>query len=851
MATETLTSSILSYLDHGAYPSDETVASSSLVPKDVSELSSQLRSAQDEIKEEIRAVSKSAAPDIDTWIARAKSVQLDIQQSRDTARQIVAEAEASKELRAKAEDAGQKIVLLEKEVAFNEALTGTLDQVQYANGLLDEVLNAVVRGDIEAAMRSLNRVGTSIEALVGMGTSRVYDVLRKRAEVMKGNILETTIARWDDLLHVDDEQRCIVVGADNMPATNKRAVVSAVHLSDLVQIAQALDSYEPLLLKLNKDLERVILGPRLAIDKDDRITKITVQDRKLFSVERWEDKSHAALYQDLGVVFEFLASNLPTSICVPLSELLVPSLMARLEDNWLNDDVLMRVKDLHEFQELISSTLDLANSIDKFGWHRADQIRIWAQDAPKLWLKQQRESLLDAVRNYVFIYSRETKIVEKVETQLLNQDDALVGGSGTATRQALEEGDWDSAWDEPEDGPTAQSDDASLSRNEAAEDDDDDASAWDLDEDEIQEDNAQKLGVEDDAWGWGDGDEDGTSRQQPAQTSVNGLGDPSPVQSARQQEITLRESYTITSIPTRLLELLDSTIKENKAHFGLSEFQIGSGPLYESGVFGPGPPAYLSLPNLMFAIYRATAPIAYTKVPVSNMLMYNDASHLVSELRGWQDHMPDVRSMRLDNEIKNLESFAKHAYAAEMEAQRTILRDLVDGAQGFSNATVVPYKQEGESAIDQTVERLCEMHRAWKGILSNGALLQSMGALVSTVTSKMMSDIQDLPDIGEEDSKQLKLLCDKVSAVRDFFSQDREGESMDMTFVYTPNWLKFQYLAEILESSLADIKYLWNEGELALEFSKEEVVELLEALFADSDLRRKAVSDIRRSGRGA
>jgi centromere/kinetochore protein ZW10 len=67
-----------------------------------------------------------------------------------------------------------------------------------------------------------------------------------------------------------------------------------------------------------------------------------------------------------------------------------------------------------------------------------------------------------------------------------------------------------------------------------------------------------------------------------------------------------------------------------------------------------------------------------------------------------------------------------------------------------------------------------------------------------------------------------------------------------MTFIYCPTWLKFQYLAEILESSLADIKWMWKEGELSLEFAAEEVVELVEALFAESELRRGAVRDIRR-----
>ncbi|RJE16443.1 centromere kinetochore protein zw10 [Aspergillus sclerotialis] len=71
-----------------------------------------------------------------------------------------------------------------------------------------------------------------------------------------------------------------------------------------------------------------------------------------------------------------------------------------------------------------------------------------------------------------------------------------------------------------------------------------------------------------------------------------------------------------------------------------------------------------------------------------------------------------------------------------------------------------------------------------------------------------------------------------------------------MTAVYVRNWLKFQYLVNILESSLADIKFLWQEGELRLEFSPEEVIDLIEALFAESDYRRKAIAEIRRVSRG-
>ena len=114
-----------------------------------------------------------------------------------------------------------------------------------------------------------------------------------------------------------------------------------------------------------------------------------------------------------------------------------------------------------------------------------------------------------------------------------------------------------------------------------------------------------------------------------------------------------------------------------------------------------------------------------------------------------------------------------------------------------------------------------------------------------------MADIEDLPDIGEEESRQLKVLCDMVSEVKDLFVQlsPEGGEPRDLTFIYCPDWLKFQYMAEILESRLADVKYLWNEGELSLEFDGEEVVGLIEALFVDNSLRRGAIAEIRRGGR--
>ena len=234
------------------------------------------------------------------------------------------------------------------------------------------------------------------------------------------------------------------------------------------------------------------------------------------------------------------------------------------------------------------------------------------------------------------------------------------------------------------------------------------------------------------------------------------------------------------------------------------------------------------------------------------MLIYNDASRLADQLREWQSSAPPGSRLKVDNDVNALQTFAKRAYTSEMDSQRTILRDLLDGAQGFGNCGQQPFKRECENAVESVVARLRDVHALWKPILSQGALLQSLGSLLSTVTSKMITEIEEISDIGEAESLQLKSLCDKISTLKDIFTQSpssevEEGqEGQDMTFIYCPTWLKFLYLAEILESSLADIRWMWTEGELRLEFGSEEVVELVEALFAESELRRQAVREIRR-----
>ena len=328
------------------------------------------------------------------------------------------------------------------------------------------------------------------------------------------------------------------------------------------------------------------------------------------------------------------------------------------------------------------------------------------------------------------------------------------------------------------------------------------------------------------------------NRRVPSKTplKINGTHD-SLVDS---QEVVLTELYTVTDIPDHVIESLgkdisDAIVLRDEAPDNLSGAKAATG--------------LLSLPTAALAMFRATAPTHYTNTRnLGNMNLYNDSLYIADKL---QNMSAPPGLDKVDADCKTMEKFARSAYSREMEVQRTILNDLLDGSQGFTSCTQFPYSQEIENAVSSTVDRLRDVHTEWKPILSTSALLQSIGALLASVILKVINDIEEMEDISEAQSQKLGSFCAQIATLEDLFlarspeAQEGDGESIPMTAVYVASWLKFQYLMNILESSLVDIRYLWTEGELSLEFTPDEVVDLIKALFAETNHRRSAIAAIR------
>ena len=593
------------------------------------------------------------------------------------------------------------------------------------------------------------------------------------------------------------------------------------------------------------DLESLIIQPRLQLQKDGTVASLEISDHQIHVSGHSPDLSAQSLFSDLDSVIIFLRSCLPPAVVQSLADLLMPFLTSKLISIWLASAVPEDLDSMEDFQDTLSLVHEFGQKLDSYNWPGRRELVEWNSSISIVWLRKRREISLNNVRRLLSNGLGATETVERVETEVVARDDDVFAGSGGGD-------DWNAGWsDEDITSPKKTTHPSHV--DEGGGEDEEDVSAWGLDDDKDEvdttkkEENASAAEDEAEAWGWGD-ENDGedpqnvsqVTKQSPTRSKRNGMQEV-PQQ---EREITLKETYNITSLPRELLAIITQVI---------SDAETLETPDYANSAIAAAAPDLLSLPGLILALYRAIAPPSYSQNPSGPMFLYNDSLWLAERLQQIPSHQNTSKgrniqsrtsyNLNLATHIHALETYCKRAYTKEMESQRLILTDLLDGSQGFRNCTEYPFNQDCDIAIASTIDRLRDLHKQWSGVLSLSVLLQALGSLLSTVAKKVINDIEDLADISEPESQQLTAYCNRIATLEDLFPQTAEQTSQ--TAVYTAHWLKFRYLANILESSLVDIKYLWTEGELGLFYDTEELVDLIVALFAEGPHRRNAIAEIR------
>jgi centromere/kinetochore protein ZW10 len=802
-------------------------------------------------------LSRNSAPNLDTWISQAKQLQHDIHESKVTAKHILEEGAKSYALHEKERDAASKADLLRNELDFNETLIGALEQIQIASSLLDKAKNAEAEGELVLAVQELGNAQRVTKELDGLQNSRFGGLLSRRAGQIKEGLATRLSKGWSALITPDHQLRKITI----------RSIVDVDgtehNLADIVAALKELGTLETHVSRLYRELDSLIIGPRFSEAADGAVASLNIGGEDISVSGRADGHNLESLAADVKTLVSFLQERMPEAACTLLLERLLPNLLVRIVNDQLDPSVPVAVDKLVAYGPSLEHIQELATFVDSVGIEIPSDGNLseWIERLPQNWLSRRREGALNSLRSASYGAVTQQKTAERVETQMVSSDDVMVAGE-------QQEDEWNEDWDDEDAAASKQEPEKPVKNDEDGEE----AEGWGWGDDGDGEAKANQEASkppekkdEDDedaeGWGWGgdeEAEENGESKQSvtpakpaaPAKSAPRSNG-PSKPKEVTHTEMTLRETFQITAIPDTLLDLI---------HAVLADASQISDPAFPIAEIRAASAALSPIPTLLLALYRATARSFYTSSPVADILIYNDASELATRLERLLLDLPEEHPLArrlpraIESEIKSLQSFSRLAYGREMDSQRTILSDLLSATTGFESCTNPLNAREYTSAIDDVVARLREIDALWKDVLCDSARKQSLGTLLSHVTRKLVEDILELAGepagISEPESKQLKIYLDNVAQLADLFSvASPDGEARTLVHVYTPAWLRFVYLGEILEASLADIKFLWVEGELSLEFEADEIVELIQALFAESEHRRGAIREIRRSGR--
>ncbi|KIW25852.1 uncharacterized protein PV07_08990 [Cladophialophora immunda] len=825
---------------HGSVPQSEQLLTSDLSSAIISALLAQISQTRHEISEEIIEKSRDEAGSVDQWISQAKKVQEDIARCKLESKRIVEEHRQLQALRDEATDYQHKVELLDTEIGFTETLGQELQNVSLTMKSIREVEERLAKDDPCGAASKLQELDNGLTSKFKSRTTTIIRDLRDELRLKTRIQLETKL---NAQIVVRREPR--KASLDILPnefessTTNSDAILRA--LDDL---GDAQDSVDPLTDRLRallvQPLQRTIRSKLSAYHLEHHSLRIELS-AALPSIDLILD-----FVLDL---INFLHTSLPKTIQTAAVNPILTDLMGILVSDWLILELptdLAMLDGLDTLQQRVGVILDKLKSLQ---WTGQTQLQDWMDDIQRTWLNKRKAATLDAVRKAFASAKGRLRQVERVERQVIS----------TASQEPKagddEPNDWDTSWDD--DTRDKSSTGEAPKAGEGGEDDD--TSGWGFDEEENSEGKEDKQNGhaashdEDDAgdaWGWDD-ESPTETRSEPAVQDVpaetNGARPPQELE----HEVTLTEVYSISEIPDHLIEIIgkdlsDAQTIEEAQHKGLDPSTTSKG--------------LLALPTLALAMFRATAPSYYgASSSLTDIHRYNDSLYIAERLR---DMTIPAGMPHIQTDIKAMEKFAKMAYSKEMETQRIIVWDLLEGAQGFTLCTQFPYSQEIENAVSSVVDRIRTLHKDWKPILSTSALMQSIGSLVTMVITKVISSVEEMDDISEPESRRLTAFCQQIASLEDLFlstppaaaaaattgtTAEQPHDPVPMVAVYVSNWLRFQYLINILESSLVDIKYLWTEGELSLEFSADEVVDLIKALFAESPHRRGAIAAIKGS----
>ncbi|KAF8159474.1 hypothetical protein B0H34DRAFT_654458 [Crassisporium funariophilum] len=302
-----------------------------------------------------------------------------------------------------------------------------------------------------------------------------------------------------------------------------------------------------------------------------------------------------------------------------------------------------------------------------------------------------------------------------------------------------------------------------------------------------------------------------------------------------------KEFYQVPKRAKRVIRMVETVIDESKLFYASNLF-----PASKETSHAPGTILLQSASSIL-DLYRALYPVNCSKdleLPERGMLFANSCFYMTGAVQRIEDTLygESILKERLTECRRHLQILGDSWFHETTERQRQVVdKILVDGAQGFAYTGDQDRYDDCETAVNQVLKDIKRLSQKLKGILAKSKYYAAIGSVADAALSRVLQGVLELPDIPELESHRLSELCRILNALEGLFCEDPAQPSF--VVAYVPTWLKFSYLSELLEASLADITYLFEQRAL-VDFEVGELVNLVRALFADTALRTNTINKL-------
>lgn len=438
-----------------------------------------------------------------------------------------------------------------------------LRAIKDVSAILDQAEAACHERRIIDALRLLEKSWEALDALPMGRSVRPVKLLDLRAFELKNTVHDVFDHVWKTLVHVDVEKNSISVA--------ERKEGEIMSLSDAVIGLKAYKEVDQRMAQLWHEIDQAVLGPRMDIERPV-LQSVLVEGDVLRAADQ-ADKSVDALFSDMDKIFSFLSERLPPELIESISAHMMPEVASRIISVWLDSAVPASLKEMDQFESIMARAKQFCARLSGLNFTGFNELQDWVDDAPKVWLAKCRETALDTVRVRLSQGLGAPKQVERVEKQMVSRAEGQELAAVPTTAAAADEEDWGAAWDEDGD----QQDDApgedpqpQKSQSEGVDEDGTDAWGWGDDTDAQEastaksEEPKREVNEEDDgggAWGWGDED---TQEEAPKPVAARGSTS-AHAPAEKQREMTLKETYNISSMPDPVLQLVFAILEDGAA----------------------------------------------------------------------------------------------------------------------------------------------------------------------------------------------------------------------------------------------------------------------------------------------